>query len=274
MAFEKILAIDVGNTRTKMGCFVEGELVATEHFLTDRSDTHLYLEELEHFSDISAILVSSVVPELTLTLESVFNAAGFLDRTVWINREWILQHPSNVNFSHYQDPLGSDRIANAIAGHERLLNKNKVICGFGTAATFDMVDEQGLYMGGAIAPGLKAFTESLHLAVPSLPPVMEMTQPGETPGFSTEACLQNGFYYGYKGLILEVLGNLLQSAGWPLSQVGFIFTGGDAEIAQTMVAFEIPNIQLEPTLALWGLYQAWLHNIIVGEGLKPSPTKA
>jgi type III pantothenate kinase len=258
---EKILTIDVGNTFTKLGCFVDGELAASEKIPTDKTDTTIYREELaESLSEngpvqFDAVVVSCVVADLKPLLESVFEAAGLISKTTWLL--WDNAKQSDVNFEHYGDTLGTDRMANTIASHYQFPGKNVVVCGFGTAATFDMVDDSGLYLGGAIAPGLSLFEKTLtegpltplHLQVDLNAP------PQATPGVCTKTSLHNGIYYGFKGMILEILGNLLQNAGWPLSQTQFVFTGGDAEPVSKMVAFEIPNINIETHASLVGLYQ-------------------
>ncbi len=263
----KVLAIDIGNSFTKMGCFIGEILSEIEVFPTEKEDFEALTQEIQGNASenytMDGIVVSSVVPAVKLVMEKTLQTVFTQCPIVWLERETLQSLTyGSMDFSQYApQQLGTDRVANIVGGYTHYLNQKLMVCDFGTTATFDMVEPNGLYLGGAIAPGPKKFQSLLasnHAA--QLFEVDVFTKPHETPGLSTQACLENGLHYGYKGLILEIVGNLLLQAGWPLSQVTFVFTGGYAQPVSEMVSFEISKINVASDLTLQGLYEIWKYN--------------
>ena len=95
--------------------------------------------------------------------------------------------------------VGSDRVVNAVAAVERFAPP-LVIVDFGTATTFDCVDQHGDYVGGAIAPGLRISAEALFTRTSKLPRV-EVRRPRKAIGTNTIASMQSGLFFGYVGLV-------------------------------------------------------------------------
>jgi type III pantothenate kinase len=95
--------------------------------------------------------------------------------------------------------VGPDRLVNTVGGFDRH-GGDLIVVDFGTATTFDVVDHDGAYVGGVIAPGVNLSLEALHMAAAALPHV-DITKPDRVIGTNTVACMQSGVYWGYVGLI-------------------------------------------------------------------------
>ena len=128
-----------------------------------------------------------------------------------------------------------------------------MVVDFGTAVTFDVVDERGDYVGGVIAPGLAALTDYLHEKTALLPKI-KIREPRRVIGKSTEEAMLAGAVYGYRGLVREILSQLTTAVGRPLPVVA---TGGYAQL----IARKMPEItSVRPNLTLEGLRLTWLAN--------------
>jgi type III pantothenate kinase len=150
------------------------------------------------------------------------------------------------------ETIGQDRLANAVAVRS-LYGAPSVVVDFGTAVTFDVVDDRGDYVGGVIAPGLSALTDYLHEKTALLPKI-KIREPRRVVGKSTEEAMLAGAVYGYRGLVREILGQLTSAVGGPLPVVA---TGGYARL----IARKMPEItSVRPNLTLEGLRLTWLAN--------------
>ncbi len=97
---------------------------------------------------------------------------------------------------------------------------------FGTATTFDVVDHDGAYVGGVIAPGVNLSLEALHMAAAALPHI-DVAKPDRVIGTNTVACMQSGVYWGYVGLIEGIVRGIRRERG---SAMKAIATGGLASL--------------------------------------------
>jgi type III pantothenate kinase len=95
--------------------------------------------------------------------------------------------------------VGPDRLVNTVGGFDRH-GGDLIVVDFGTATTFDVVDRDGAYVGGVIAPGVNLSLEALHMAAAALPHI-DIARPARAIGTNTVACMQSGVYWGYIGLI-------------------------------------------------------------------------
>ncbi len=98
--------------------------------------------------------------------------------------------------------MGPDRLVNTAGAFDRH-GGNLIVVDFGTATTFDVVAEDGAYVGGVIAPGVNLSLEALHNAAAALPHV-DITKPQRVIGTNTVACMQSGVFWGYIGLVREI----------------------------------------------------------------------
>ena len=199
-----LLVIDVGNSNIVLGIYREDKLVKDWRVSTDRSKTPDEYGILVHdlfrltgieFSDVSDIIISSVVPPLTGVLEKL--SFDYFGRKPFIVGPGIKTGMSIL----YDNPreVGADRIVNAVAAYEKYRG-SLIIVDFGTATTFDHVNKKGEYCGGAIAPGLVVSTEALFQKASKLPRV-EIVKPPVVIAKNTVNSMQSGIFFGYVGLV-------------------------------------------------------------------------
>jgi type III pantothenate kinase len=123
---------------------------------------------------------------------------------------------------------------------------NLIVVDFGTATTFDVVDDDGAYVGGVIAPGVNLSLEALHMAAAALPHV-DVTKPQRVIGTNTVACMQSGIFWGYVGLVRGICDRIQGERGREMRTVG---TGGLASLfGQGDVLFD----RIEDDLTMHGL---------------------
>lgn len=143
------------------------------------------------------------------------------------------------------EEVGADRLLNALAGHARF-GGPLVIADFGTATTFDVVDTDGAYLGGVIAPGVNMSIEALHHAAARLPRI-GIGRPQAVIGRATVPAMQSGIYWGYVGLIEGLIGRIRGEYGAPMKVIA---TGGLAPLfAEGTIVIE----RIDPDLTLDGL---------------------
>jgi len=256
-----LLAVDVGNTNIVMGVFdlAKGPQAPLEHSWRLATSRERTVDEyglsslalLRHrgldAADIGAVIISSVVPPLHPVLDSwlstYFHVAPFwVEPGIKTGLKVLLDNPLE---------LGADRIVNAVAGLEAY-GAPLIAVDFGTATTFDVVNDRREYLGGIICPGLKISAEALFQRASRLPRV-ELAEPERLVGRSTVQAMQSGLFYGYVGLVDGILERLL--ADYPGSKV--VATGGLAKV----IAPASRYIQdLAPDLTLAGLRILWLKN--------------
>ena len=199
-----LLVIDVGNSNIVLGIYQQEKLVRDWRVSTDKSKTTDEYGILVHdlirltgieFSDVTDIIISSVVPTLTGVLEK-------LSRDYFGHRPYVVGPGIKTGMPiHYDNPreVGADRIVNAVAGFEKY-RTSLIIVDFGTATTFDYVNKKGEYCGGAIAPGLVVSAEALFQKASKLPRV-EIVRPPAVIAKNTVNSMQAGIFFGYVGLV-------------------------------------------------------------------------
>ncbi|WP_372890647.1 type III pantothenate kinase [Rhodosalinus sp.] len=202
-----LLAVDCGNTNTVFSIWDEDHFVATWRMATQPQRTadeyYVWLSTLKAFQkierDITDVVVSSTVPRVVFNLR-VLADRYFHTRPLVVGRE-DCSLPVDVRV----DPgtqVGPDRLVNTVAGHDRY-GGDLIVVDFGTATTFDVVDVDGAYVGGVIAPGVNLSLAALHDAAAALPHV-DISRPQRVVGTNTVACMQSGIFWGYIGLIREI----------------------------------------------------------------------
>ena len=149
-------------------------------------------------------------------------------------RDWfdveplVARAPLDWGFEiHVDQPeeVGADRLLNALAAHQ-LYGGPLVVIDFGTATTFDVVDEHGGYRGGVIAPGINLSIEALHQAAARLPRI-GIGRPQAVIGRATVPAMQSGIYWGYVGMVEGLVARIESEYGEKLRVVG---TGGLAPL--------------------------------------------
>lgn len=245
-----LLAIDIGNTNIVVGIFDGSTLLSHWRLATDPKTTadeygvlcvSLMARKGRVPEHITGAIISSVVPALTETFESMIETSfGCTPITVSSDLETGLT-------LKYLNPkeIGSDRIVNAAAAHEKF-RRDLIIVDFGTATTFCAVSGTGEYLGGVIAPGLGISAEALFSRAAKLSKV-ELARPKTVIGIDTASSIQSGLIFGYAGLV----DTLIQRIEVEMGRSSFVVaTGGLAQI----IASEARTIQhIEPFLTLQGL---------------------
>ncbi len=139
--------------------------------------------------------------------------------------------------------VGADRLLNALAAHQRYVGPLMVI-DFGTATTFDVVDADGAYIGGAIAPGINLSIEALHQAAARLPRI-GIGRPQAVIGRATVPAMQSGLYWGYIGMIEGLVTRIQAEFERPLKVLA---TGGLAPLfseGTTIIQHIDPDLTLD-----------------------------
>jgi len=245
-----LLALDIGNTTVGIGFFKDETLIKDWRVRSDREKTSdeysiILLSLLGQAglspADISQVIISSVVPPLTPIFQNLSQSL-FGVRPVVVGPGLKTGMPIL-----YENPLevGADRIVAAVAAFDKFSGPC-IVVDFGTATTFDAVSAKGEYLGGAIAPGILISAEALASRTAKLPRI-EIVPPRKAIGRTTVASMQSGIYFGYVGLVNNIIAEVRKELG-PEAKV--VATGGfAAEIAPAIPAID----SVEPQLVLQGL---------------------
>lgn len=246
-----ILLMDVGNTNIKVGLSNENKTVKTWRIATDTGKTAdefgMTLFDLLHqsgyeFSDINGIIISSVAPSINYTLEHM--CSYYIKVKPIIVSQKI---KTGLTFKYADNSLGSDRIVNAVASY-KVYGGPVITVDFGTATTFGMVDENGVFLGGLIAPGIKSSTESLVNTAAKLPRI-ELVTPATVIGTNTVNNMQAGVIYGFTGLVEYIIRKMREESGYLNAKV--IATGGMSQLV-TQTEGKIVDV-IDRALSLKGL---------------------
>ncbi len=222
-----LLAIDAGNTNVVFAIYDGDRQMGIWRTATDQKRTaDEYMVWLTHLmalkglapGDIDSAIIASVVPGATFNLKRLCKDHFGCDPVIVgqpgvdLGVKALVDRPEEV---------GADRLVNTAAA-AATYKTPLIVIDFGTATTFDVVDADGNYCGGVIAPGLNLSLEALQMAASKLPRV-EIQQPAEVIGKNTIACMQSGIFWGYVGLIEGLIARIRAEYGEPMRVVA---TGG------------------------------------------------
>ena len=227
-----LLAIDMGNTQTAMGLFDGDELVQSWRMPTDRSYTadEIHVRLMGFFKmyglsldAVDAIAFAGVVPQLSREWHAV------ADR---IAADAIVIGPQTAAVTKLRaarpQAVGADRVANAVAA-ETFYGAPAIVVDFGTATNIDVIDEDGYYIGGAIAPGIRISMDALAARA--------------AIGRDTEECIKVGAVTGAAAMAEGLVARMKRELGREDATV--IATGGLASIvADSTDAFDVVDGQL------------------------------
>lgn len=227
-----VVVIDVGNTNTMLGV-LEGDEVRFTWRLTTRDRTTDELGGLWHqllahaqidMSTIEGAICSSVVPSQVYTVQKACVRYLSVECLV-VGRGLKTGMPIRTDNPR---EVGADRIVNAVAAIAAG-GGPAIVVDFGTATTFDCIDETHAYVGGVIAPGLRISEEALFDRTAQLPRV-ELQPPPTVIGRNTVHAVQSGLLYGYAGLVDAIIGRI----GTELPDARVVATGGYAHLISTV----------------------------------------
>ncbi|HYB09811.1 MAG TPA: type III pantothenate kinase [Alphaproteobacteria bacterium] len=253
-----LLAINCNNTNTVFSVWAEGKMRGVWRTATDLQRTaDEYVVWLDHLmgidklsrEKISGTIVASVVPEADFNLKRLckryYKSAPLMvgEPGLDLGVEALVDRPEEV---------GADRLVNTVAAHDRY-KAPLIVVDFGTATTFDVIDKDGNYCGGVIAPGINLSLRALHMAAAKLPSV-RIERTAKVIGKSTIPCMQSGIFWGYVGLIEGLVARIKEEWGEPM---GVVATGGLAPLFEGATnAIE----RVDDTLTLWGLWLIYRRN--------------
>jgi type III pantothenate kinase len=249
-----LLTIDIGNTNLTLGLYDGPQLgshwrLATDHARMPDEYGLQFLGLLEHAhckaENLTGIVLASVVPNLT-------------GRVAQACREYLRQEALIVDAGvktgiriRYEDPraVGADRVADAVAV-KRLYGGPACVIDFGTATTFNAINKQGDYLGGAITAGINLAAEALFTRAAKLPRI-DLQRPPSVIGSNTVHAMQSGLLFGYVSMVEGMVARFRKELG---DDMKVIATGGLAEV----VARETKVIEvIAPWLTLDGLRIIW-----------------
>lgn len=245
-----LLAIDVGNTNIVVGVFqgdqlvVDWRLATNPHSMPDEYAV-LLSSLMGHcglsMASIDAAIIASVVPKLTANLREMVEK--YMKARILVVGPGI-ELGVKIGIDNPKE-VGADRIVNALAAH-RIYGGSAVVIDLGTATTFDAVSADGVYMGGAIAPGLLTSVEALSRATARLPRV-DMVRPARAIGTDTLSAMQSGIVLGHAAMVEGMLRRIVAEMG---DDPTVIATGGFCNL----IAEEVSAIQVaDKALTLKGL---------------------
>lgn len=227
-----LLVFDIGNTNMVLGAYEGKELLQHWRISTDRQKTgdeygmlinNLFAYGGLSIKDIEAVIISSVVPPLVVPLVKMCQR--------YFNVEPLVVGPGIKTgiFIKYENPreVGADRIVNAVAAHHKYGgDRPLIIVDFGTATTFCVIDQNGDYLGGAIAPGIGISTEALFQRAAKLPRI-ELVKPKTVICRNTVTSMQSGIIYGFVGQVDGIVRRMKEEMG---RDAFVVATGGLANL--------------------------------------------
>jgi type III pantothenate kinase len=252
-----LLAIDAGNTNIVFALLDGREIKGRWRIATDPRRTAdeyavwlIQLLTIEGYqrSDVSGVIVSTVVPRATHNLEVL--AEKYFKTTALIAGQPPVEWNMAIDVQEPQS-LGADRAVNAIAAHA-LHSGDLIVVDFGTASTFDWIDYRGAYKGGIIAPGINLSLDALVNAAAKLPRIaIEAPTDPTVIGRDTVSQMNIGIYWGYVAMIEGLIARMKAEVGRPVTVVT---TGGLAVLFEKNTnAFDV----IEPDLTIQGLAMLW-----------------
>lgn len=235
------LVVDYGNTGAKVGFFDQHQMLEKKT-INSLDSLRQFLES----SDAENIIISSVSHP----------AEDLAKYAVRASRKFVLDHrlPLPV-FNHYSTPetLGVDRIAGVCGALQLFPGSDTLVIDAGTCITYDLIDAERNYRGGAISPGYRMRFRAVHEFTARLPLVDGVEAP-ELVGDSTESSIQSGVFYG---MLAEIEGTIARY-GEKYKEMKIVLTGGDAGVFENKLK---APIFASPNLVLVGLNSILDHNV-------------
>ncbi len=258
-----LLAIDAGNTNIVFAIHEGTELRHKWRISSTSSRTAdeymVWLTQLMNLEDISpknisGAIIATVVPQALFPLQLL--CRRYFDCTALVIGEDNVDLGLQVKLDNPKE-VGADRLVNAVAAHKKY-GGPMIIIDFGTATTFDIIDNQGNYCGGIISPGVNLSVEALHMAAAKLPRVA-VEKPDQVIGTGTVSAIQSGIFWGYVGLVEGVVERIKQEFSYSNSdeEMKVLATGGLAPLFNDEVAaIEV----VDQELTTYGLFEIYSRN--------------
>jgi len=237
-----LVVVDVGNTRIKWG-LCQGDKIAQVATLSP-SNPESWNQQAREWNLVAGThwVITSVVPAVSDSL-----ASWIMQRKDPVQR---LISPSDLPLKvalERPERAGIDRLLDAVAAnHRRPTGRAAILIDAGSAITVDMVDEMGVFRGGAILPGLRLMAKSLHEYTALLPQIEIPAIAPAVPGINTIHAMELGIFWAVTGGVLSLIAAYQKLQTLPAT---IFLTGGDGAILEK----EIPGAILWPTMTLEGI---------------------
>ena len=246
-----LLAIDIGNTQTVLGAYRGSELIHMWRISTSKTDTPdelrlktVPLLEAEGIcvGGFSGAAVASVVPTLTQAWQQMLVAIFGIEPLIC-----SADVAPALFEASYENPseIGADRVADAVAARATY-GAPVVVVDFGTATNLEVVDADGRFVGGIIAPGLETSAAALFSHATKLPAI-DLVDPGSAIGKNTVHAMQSGIVYGEADRVDGFVRRVFAELGY---EAPVVATGG---LATTMAPLCTTVTHVNPELTLEGL---------------------
>ena len=235
-----LLCIDIGNTNIVLGTYNQDKLVSVDRIETNKNKLH----ENIHFKNMNSIAISSVVPEIENEIKNKLQSNYFS----------ISHANSGIKLDvNYPDEVGNDRICNMKVAIKNNLYP-AIIVDFGSATTYDVINSQGHFIGGAIAPGVDVSAENLFKKAAQLNKV-NFELPKSVIGRDTVTNLQSGIMYAGIDSINGMLNRIKKEVKNEIKHI--ILTGGFSNILSKHIDH---NHMLDPQMTIKGIKLIWEEN--------------
>jgi len=252
----KVLIGDIGNTITKISLFEtrNSKIKKIVYFDSKEISSKKIIKKkikklIGNKSIFKVALFSSVVPKyqsiIKKYLKKIYNMKFIEIKEKRVNK--IIK----INIKNKKQ-IGSDRIANAVGAYKSY-KKNCIVLDFGTATTFDVITKNGNYNGGIIAPGVKLSMKSLITNADQIP-IFSIKKQKKILGKNTIEALRSGFYWGYSGLINNIIYKIEKETR---KKYKIIFTGGYANLFKTSI---IRPFNVDKNITMKGIIEIFKAN--------------
>jgi len=258
-----LLAVELGNADTELGLLRDGEVEGHWRVSTDPRRTAdewavvvrgLLGEALDDLDDLDGVAVASTVPTVLATWREML-ATRFPDLAVVVVGPGVRTGlPVSVDNPR---EVGADRIVNSLAALTRWGAPVVVVDLGATATTYDVVNSQGRYVGGAIAPGITLSHEALGRGGAQLREV-PLERPPSVIGRTTVEALQSGLVHGAAAQVEGLLARIVEELGVAAAEVAVVATGSGAPLVVDEARCFTAH---DPWLALRGLALVFTRNI-------------
>lgn len=246
-----LLVVDIGNTNITLGVFDKEQLIGTFRMTTTiqrTSDEYgMFLTDLLHMKQITdkqieAVIISSVVPQIMYSFNSAI--IKYFHTTPIIVGAGIKTGIKIATANPKE--IGADRIVDAVGAYE-IYGGPVIVIDFGTATTYDLVDEKGTFLAGITSPGIRISANALWSGTAKLPEV-EIKKPSTILAKDTITSIQAGLVYGYIGQTKYIIQKIKEECGF--SNIKVVATGG----VGNLMSHETEEIQIyDSELTLKGL---------------------
>jgi len=251
-----VLIGDIGNTNTKI-CLIEFQTFKIKkliYFDSSNIYSQNFLKKtlkriIKNDTISKTALFSSVVPRYQLILKKFMKK--FYKIKLREIKEKKIKKIVKINIKN-KNQVGSDRIANAVGVYKKY-KTNCIVLDFGTATTFDVVTKSGVYNGGVIAPGVNLSIKSLSSSADQIP-IFSIKKQKKVIGKNTIEALYSGFYWGYSGLINNIILKIEQETK---KKYKIIFTGGHSDLFKTSI---IRPFAIDKNITIEGVVEIFKEN--------------